>query len=289
MLSCTVRGISPVCRACRSGKPGNCENFAKGALAPGMFMGICRDVGGGFAEYVVAHQDQIFPIPRGVSPASATLTEPLAVALQAVLDNRPAVGEKALVIGGGVIGLMIVKVLRALVPDCAITVVEPSPFAGQCAKSAGADVIPEGALNAALRSTGAKAYRSMIGQRILQGGFERVYDTVGHTPTVRAALNAMAALGTLSLVGISDRIAFDPTPLWLKLQTVKGVYGYGYNDTPQGRKHAFEIALELMASGAVQVEDMLTHTFALERYQEMIEVNFTKGRHRAMKTAIRFV
>jgi hypothetical protein len=36
------------------------------------------------------------------------------------------------------------------------------------------------------------------------------------------------------------------------------------------------------------VEDMLTHTFAIEQYQELIKINMSKGAHQAIKTAVRF-
>jgi threonine dehydrogenase-like Zn-dependent dehydrogenase len=254
-----------------------------------MFMGICRDRGGGFAEYMVAHTSQIHRVSAGVSAESATLTEPLAVALQAVLDNRPASGDKVLVIGGGVIGTMIVKAVRGLNIPCDITVIEPSPFAAGYVKKAGANrVTSEGILETAEKVTGARSYKPLMGPRILQGGFECVYDTVGHSPTLQGSLIATAAGGTISLVGIGNKVTFDPTPLWLKLQTIKGVYAYGQTITETGSKHVFELALDLMQEGKIFVEDMLTHTFPIERYQDMIEVNLHKGKNRAMKTAIKF-
>jgi len=39
-LGCATRGISPECRSCSMGRPGNCENFARGNLSPGMFTAI---------------------------------------------------------------------------------------------------------------------------------------------------------------------------------------------------------------------------------------------------------
>jgi threonine dehydrogenase-like Zn-dependent dehydrogenase len=98
--------VSIVCRSCAAGITANCENFAEGAFSPGMFIGICKDINGGFAEYCVAHKSQVYPVPSGISPESAALVEPLAVGLQAVLDNRPDDGDKILMIGGGVIGAM---------------------------------------------------------------------------------------------------------------------------------------------------------------------------------------
>jgi threonine dehydrogenase-like Zn-dependent dehydrogenase len=288
-LSCAVRGISPVCPVCAAGRPGNCENFAEGAFAPGLFTGICRDVGGGFAEYMVVHKSQIFPIPEGVSPESGALIEPFGVGLQAVLDNRPADNDRVLVIGGGVIGSMVIKAIRGLGIGCSITVVEPSEFNADYARQSGADyVAPGNIVNAALKMTGAKAYKPMLGERILQGGFNRVFDTVGHSDTLQAALIATAGLGVVSLIGIGKRLAFDPTPLWLKLQTIKGCYGSGYNDTPMGKRHTFEMALDMVKKREVYLEDMLTHTFAIDDYRKLIETSMNKGAHRAIKTAVKF-
>jgi threonine dehydrogenase-like Zn-dependent dehydrogenase len=58
--------------------------------------------------------------------------------------------------------------------------------------------------------------------------------------------------------------------------------------TADGPKQAFQIALEMMEEGRIQVADMLTHQFPLEDYRKMIEVNINKNTSKAMKTAIRF-
>jgi (R,R)-butanediol dehydrogenase/meso-butanediol dehydrogenase/diacetyl reductase len=71
------------------------------------------------------------------------MTEPVAVALQTIFDNMPHADEKVVVIGGGVIGNLIIQAIRALVPGCSISLIEPSSFAADLAKKAGADeVIP---------------------------------------------------------------------------------------------------------------------------------------------------
>ncbi len=289
MLNCETRGIQPVCRSCSMGKPANCENYAEGAFSPGMFTGICRDINGGFAEFLVAHSSQIYRVPGNVSPESAALTEPLAVALQAVLDNRPGNREKILVVGGGVIGALVVKVIRGLNLRCHITVAEPSPFAADYAKLSGADRVVGGSIiDAAVDAAGGRAYKPMLGERIVMGGFDRVYETVGHADTLNRSLRAMATDGTLSLIGIGKDVRLDLTPLWLKLQTVRGCYAYGYNRTGSGSRQAFAMALEMIAKKKVIVEDMLTHTFAIADYRRMIEVNLRKGENKAIKTAVIF-
>lgn len=289
MLNCTARGISPECRSCSRGRPANCEKYAEGSIAPGMFNGLCKDIPGGFGEYMIAHRSQVYRVPEGVSRESAALTEPLAVAVQAVLDNRPDDEDKVLVIGGGVIGAMVVKAIRALEIRCDLTVVEPSPFHADYVRRSGADrVIGTGVFEEAERITGGRAYKPMLKERILMGGFDKVFDTVGHSHTLNTAMRVMSTLGTLSVIGIGNDVKLDLTPLWLKLQTIKGCYAYGYNETPEGRKQAFEIALEMLARKAVCVEDMLTHRFRIEDYRKMIVVNLHKARYRAIKTAIVF-
>ena len=289
-LTCTARGIDPACPRCRAGRPGSCENTANGRLAPGMFTGICKDVGGGFAPYLVAHASQIYKLPAGMSLETASMTEPLGVTLQAVMDNRPVADDKVLVIGGGVIGNLIVQSIRALEIPCSITVAEPSRFHAELAAKAGADhVVTDGdILGAARQVTGAESYKPLLGKSILMGGFTKIFDCVGHTDTLRAAMRAMAGGGTLSVVGIGDEVKLDLTPLWLKLQTIKGVYAHGVNLVDGRREHVFETALRFAAAGRVHLHEMVTHTFPLTRYQDMIEVNMRKSANRAVKTAVSF-
>jgi (R,R)-butanediol dehydrogenase/meso-butanediol dehydrogenase/diacetyl reductase len=288
-LNCYARAISPVCPSCATGLTANCDNFAAGAFSPGMFIGICKDINGGFAEYIVAHKSQVYLVPAGVSPESATLTEPLSVGLQAVLDNRPEDSDKVLVIGGGVIGTMVVKCIRALGSGCDITVVEPSTFAAEYVRSSGANrTIKGGIIEAAVEITGGRAYKPMLGERVVMGGFDKVYDTVGHADTLNMALRVTKTNGTLSVIGIGKEVKLDLTTLWLKLQTVKGCYGYRYNNIDGMRKHTYKMALDLISSKKIQVDDMLTHKFPLSKYRELIEVNVKKDANRAMKTAVSF-
>lgn len=288
-LNCTTRGIKPPCRSCASGLTANCDNFAEGVFAPGMFVGICKDINGGFAEYVVIHKSQVYAVGSGVSPEAAALTEPLAVGLQAVLDNQPKDTDKVLLIGGGVIGAMVVKCIRALNCGCDITVVEPSAFAAECVRKCGASrTIRGGIMDAAPEITGGRVYKPLLGERVLMGGYDKVFDTVGSAETLNIALRVTATGGVLSVIGIGKEVKLDLTPLWLKLQTIRGCYGYRYNNIAGVRKHTFEISLEMISAGKIRVDDMLTHKLPLEKYREMIDIHLNKDANRAMKIAFAF-
>lgn len=289
-LNCVTRGIDPVCRSCRAGRPGNCENFAEGDLPPGMFIGINSGINGGFAPYLVAHQSQLLKVPEGLSDEAAVMTEPAAVALQTVFDNMPVKDDHCLVIGGGVIGNLVVQSLRTLGPDCRIAVIEPAPHAAQLTKEAGANDIIEGktVFDQTARLTGAHVYKPLLGMEIPIGGFNRIYDTVGISATLNLSLRLLTAMGTLSVVGIGGNVKLDLTPLWLKLQTVKGVYAYGSTDYNGQYQPVFNIALDLIAGQTLHTEPLVTHAFAIENYRKMIEVNLEKSTHKAIKTMVSF-
>jgi threonine dehydrogenase-like Zn-dependent dehydrogenase len=290
-LNCAARQIDPACPACNQGMVANCENYAGGALAPGMIIGLCRDTGGGFGPYFVAHQSQVFKLPSETTPEAGVLIEPFSVGLQAVYSNMPETGDNVLIIGGGVIGSMVIKAMRALNLDCNVAVADPSAFAAELARKAGADsvIIDKNFQAAAVRLTGAVRHTPMMGADLLMGGFDRIYDTVGSPKTLNTAMRCLRAGGTLSQVGIWHDVKLDLTPLWLKQQTLKGVYGCGYATYKDAWMHMFDIGLDMVREGKVELDGMITHRFELDNFEKMIEVNLSKEKHQAVKTAVSFV
>ena len=290
-LNCAAREINPACPACQKGMIANCENYAAGNLAPGMIIGLCTGTAGGFAPRFVAHKSQVFKLPEACSPRQGVLIEPLTVGLQAVYGNMPQSGEKVMIVGGGVIGTMVLKAIRGLDIDCSVTVADPSAFAASLARQAGADhVVTSGKfLEETVQLTGARRYKPMMGPDILMGGFARIYDTVGSPATLNMAMRCLAAGGTLSQVGIWHDVKLDLTPLWLKQQTLKGVYGCGYADYKGKRRHMFEIALDMVDQAKITLDGMVTHVFSLDSFDKMIEANLAKEKHRAIKTAVSFI
>jgi (R,R)-butanediol dehydrogenase/meso-butanediol dehydrogenase/diacetyl reductase len=128
----------------------------------------------------------------------------------------------------------------------------------------------------------------MLGQTILMGGFSRIFDTVASSATLVTSMRALRTGGVLSVVGISRDPLTDLTPLWLKLQTIKGVYCYGFVDWQGIRRHVFDLAIDVVRQKKVAVGHMVTHTFPIEDYAKMIAVNLEKQRYEAIKTAVAF-
>lgn len=92
---------------------GNCEPCAKGednVCADLQFMGAHAD--GGFAQYVKVATRKMYRIPKDMDLQLAALTEPVAVAVHDVRRSGLQVGETALIIGGGPIGMLIAMIAR---------------------------------------------------------------------------------------------------------------------------------------------------------------------------------
>ena len=92
------------CEHCRSGYFIFCPNR----------RGMGHGVNGGFARYVAARPDQLYPVPDGMTLEEAALSEPFAAIVQAVLEiARVRPGETAVVSGPGPMGLLCLKLLVA--------------------------------------------------------------------------------------------------------------------------------------------------------------------------------
>ncbi len=116
------------CRFCRDGKINFCENLEA--------VGVTRN--GGFAEYVVVPQSQVYTIPSSLDFSTAAFTEPLSCCIHGmdIIDVKP--GEKVVIVGGGTIGLLMLQ-LAKLSGAGICGVIEPETYKRELAIQYGAD------------------------------------------------------------------------------------------------------------------------------------------------------
>ncbi|XVU21163.1 zinc-binding dehydrogenase [Actinoplanes sp. CA-054009] len=76
-------------------------------------IGLSARAPGAYAEYMLVAEDAAMPVPAGLPPDLAALTEPLAVAYHAVRRGEVSRRDPAVVIGCGPIGLAVILVLKA--------------------------------------------------------------------------------------------------------------------------------------------------------------------------------
>lgn len=277
-ISCEVRGLAP-CDPCRRGDGRLCTRAAEGSLAPGMLIGYCRDLPGGWSDEMVAHESQLYRVPDGMPDDIAVLVEPLAVALHAVLLAPPDPGATALVLGAGTIGLCTVAALRAVEPACRVLVVARHAFQRDAARRLGGEPVEE-AGEAAVAAAGARRHRPILGAAVYAGGFDRVYDCAGTGASMDTSLRVAGPGSQIVLVGCTAGARLDLSFVWARELRIVGSYGYGPERAAGGR-HTFALALELLAGGTA--DGLVTHRFPLDRWRQALGVSLRRAKHRAIK------
>ncbi len=76
-------------------------------------IGLSTMAPGAYAEQLLVEQSLTFPVPNGLAPEIAALTEPMAVGRHAVRRGEVGKGDVAIVIGCGPIGLAVICMLKA--------------------------------------------------------------------------------------------------------------------------------------------------------------------------------
>jgi len=293
VLPCATRGIGP-CRFCARGDYHLCERTTEGTLAPGLLMGACRDTGGSWGEFFVAHRSQVFPVPGSVSDANALLVEPMASALHPLLRHPPQDDHTVLVIGGGIIGQLVVTALRAMQSRARVILLAKYPFQAEMGRRLGADhtvLVGPGDryYEEVAELTGGRLIRPMLGRRVLLGGgADWVAECTGTERALDDALRLARPGGTVIPLGLpAIPRTVDWTPLWLKELQVRGSYTYAV-ETWGGKRRTLEIVLDWMASGQVEVGFLVTHTFPLEQFPKAFQVAMAKAETAAFKVAFAF-
>lgn len=200
------------CPACTSGRENLCPTRQIISMKP-------RE--GAFAQFIAMPESNLVEVPQDVPLAKAALAEPLAVSWHAVRLATEALhhasDRRALVIGGGAIGLAAALALRAMdVPD--VTIVEPN----------------------AARS----AFLSRTGEHVVaeaEGQYPLVVDAVGFAVT-RATASALAAPGgVIAHVGLGeDKGGLDIRRMTLQEISFIGTYTYTAKDFRDTAQAIFE-------------------------------------------------
>jgi threonine dehydrogenase-like Zn-dependent dehydrogenase len=288
-LNCRVRASEP-CARCAGGEYQVCERTALGPMK-GMILGGCADLPGGLADLMVAHESQLFPVPTYVTDGRAVLTEPLAVAVHAVLRNPPAPGERVLVIGGGPIAFCAVLSLAELDFDADVTLYTLDPTHLDKARALGAHraLCPrDGELIAVAGAlTSAPRLKPVLGRDFLAGGFDRVFDCVGSAASLADAFAVTRSGGTIVMIGAAGIMPnLDLSFLWSKEIRLVGSLGYGFEERDGARRRTFDIALDILASADRPIEELVTHHFTFERVRDALRANLFREKSGALKTVL---
>ncbi|EHN10842.1 Threonine dehydrogenase [Patulibacter medicamentivorans] len=181
----TVLPLLPcgTCAACRDGRTNHCVDRID--------LGLTVD--GGFAEVIRVPRarvgETVFVLPAAVSAVAAAVVEPLAVGLRAASLAGAERGDRALVLGCGMIGQAVIAFLRQSGVGTVVAV-DVSPERRAQALARGAD-----------DACGPDELRELLGGEPVAAAI----DCAGHPDTVAAAVRHTGHGGTVVLAGVYGR------------------------------------------------------------------------------------
>ncbi len=296
-IPCLPRGISPLCANCARGWTSSCLNLDSRLVSSGRTLGFTTNLGGGWAEQVIAHASMLHPLPDAVPDVAASLHEPVSIACHGILRAPPTDGDPVLVVGAGIIGLAALAAMKGLYPASPVTVVARHDHQADAARACGADHVVRPAANGAhFEELAALVGGRVVGQLpdvMLMGGFPYVVEAVGAPQSVTEALRAVAHRGSVLLLGVAGISEVDLTPVWYKESALIGSIDHSVDaGSAPGlaggpNRHSVDRALDVLAAGLLPHEAVVTHQFGLESYQEAVNTAIDRGGSRAIKVVFR--
>jgi L-iditol 2-dehydrogenase len=201
---------------------------------------------GAFAEYVAIPHQVLYRLPQALSFEKAAMMEAVSVAAHAVERTPISLHDTALVVGSGMIGLLIIQMLR--IAGCGqIIAVDLEQDRLDKACSLGADL---GLVSGKVPAGGVDDVPAEVRRRTGGRGADIAFEVAGLTPTVQMAVASLRKGGSLTLVG-----NFAPAvELPLQEVVIRQLTLYGSTNAA-GESEA---CLDMMASGLVNVDTLIS-------------------------------
>lgn len=244
------------CDQCLAGREHTCRGQK--------FLGCPGQLEGATAELLLMPARCVLPIPDHMTFEQAVLAEPLAIALWAVKLAGPVAGRRIAVLGCGPIGLCVIQALRAAaagaIPgrgggDCTILATDILGPRVELARRTGAD----------WAGNAAELDATAVILREAPRGVDLVFECAGMQETIDQAGKVLTPGGKLLLLGIppDHRLSFDMNDYRRKELAVQNVR----------RQNACAAdAIELIASGKVNLDPLVTHHFPLSESQAAFDL-----------------
>jgi D-xylulose reductase len=199
---------------------------------------------GVLTPFVVHPAAFTFKLPDNVSCAEGAMVEPFAIGMQAAARARIVPGDVAAVIGAGPIGIMIA--LAALAGGCSKVFIsdlskDKLAIAGRYSGIEPVDISVESLASSVARQTD-------------NWGADVVFEASGNPKAFTDIFRIVRPGGAVVLVGLPvEPVAFDVPTAISREARIETVFRYA---------NIFDRALNLIASGKVDLKPLITGTFA---------------------------
>lgn len=237
-----VRPLNPCgeCYACKSGNSHICYNLD--------FIGV--DTPGCMQEYWTLNSETMFKIPDDMDLQLAALVEPLAVASHDVARGRLVAGEKAVIIGGGPIGLLIA--FAAMEAGAEVVISEINDYRLEFAKKLGIKTV----------NPMEQDLVEFVNEWTDGVGADVCFEVSASKPGALVMTEVVRTRGRVVLVGIfGNPPEINLKPVFLREIEILGARVYEVAD--------YEKAIDIIASGKYPLDQLVTKVAPLAELQEV--------------------
>jgi L-iditol 2-dehydrogenase len=239
------------CRSCSPCSTGN-VNLCDDRRVLGVSCGDYRK-DGAMAEYVAVPEYILYLLPDSVSFETASVIEPLAVALHSINRTSIRAGDKVMVAGCGTIGMLTLKLLNIM--GCSLIIaVDIDDFKLEMAKKNGADYV----INSKSEDVAQRIIELTNGEKV-----DAAFEAVGISETVEYSINSLKKGGELTLVGnIRKNIDF---PLQYVVTNEINI------NTSCAIAGEYTACIKLLNSGKIDLSDIISVTAPLNEGAEWFD------------------
>lgn len=244
------------CYYCLHGRPNLCRNtrvVGRGVLED--------DPPGGFAEYVKVKASQLHATPDEITDQEASLVQPLACSLHAVLLSEITVGSTVAIVGAGPAGLMAIQCAR-IAGARGIYVAQRSEPRATLAKRLGADIV----INPL-----EKDFRREVRRETDWVGADACINCAGDNDAFQLAIGVVRSGGRVIQMGVSSGPLEIPTGSMSGREfELKGSTAYSFE---------FPEALDLIRKKKINTQEMINLVAPLSDIQAAFDEQMKSRKH----------
>ena len=237
------------CELCAQGKSHLC------AQSMGCFLGV-NNLDGGYAQQIRVDPSHLRPVPAGMDWALASMSEPFAVGLHAVMKLDPQPSEPVLVLGAGTIGLLSAALLVGR--GHPVRLLARHPVQRSLAAEFGASPV--------------------TAEELVGSSYLHILDTTGSQSAIDAAYAAAAPSGRIVTVGCGGWSVPTSVLMLEKELTLEGSVIY--------TREEFEASIAWLDAHADQAGRLVTHRFPLKDAPEALRAAANKSASGCIKVVL---
>jgi L-iditol 2-dehydrogenase len=234
------------CHLCKAGRTNLCQER----------LALGSSVDGSFADYVVVRESALHKFPDNITFSEGALSEPLAVAVHAVIDiGTINPGSEILIIGPGIVGLLIVQVCKLHKSKVFLAGISKDKNRLELARNFHVDAV----INSDMESI-----TDTISRVTENGKVDVVFECSGNDKAFNDALQCVKPGGTIIQVGLFGKAIRSTLDLSVTKEIIiKGSFAHIHKSWIE--------SLDLLKRSQVDVKPLISSEYSIDEWEKAFQ------------------